>query len=125
MVAVLGAVAGITYPKFQKAIYESREGRTKTSLGDLRGALAIYYSDNFGLYPSDEGTPETRLSSSIVPKYLKEMPAVDLKHLYADRMSTVQDRFDNRGDWMYSTLNGFVAVNSWKADTKNRPVSSW
>jgi type II secretory pathway pseudopilin PulG len=125
MLLVLGVVAVVTLPKFRAQVETSREGRTKASLGDLRGALAIYYSDNFGLYPSDEGTPETRLSSSIVPKYLKTMPAVDLTHLYPDRLNTVEDRIDNRGDWVYSTLNGFVAVNSWKPDTHGRPISSW
>lgn len=125
MALVLGAVAAITVPKFRSALYESREARTKTRLGDLRGALAIYYSDNFGLYPSDDGTPETRLSSAIVPRYLKTMPRVDLPHLHPERLNTVQNRFDNRGDWMYSMLNGFVAVNSWKLDTAGRPISSW
>jgi len=125
MVLVLGAVAAITFPKFRTEMYEAREGRTKTSLGDLRGALAIYYSDNFGLYPSDDGPPEKRLSTSIVPKYLKTMPSVDLPHLYSEPLNTVQDRFDNRGDWVYSTLNGFVAVNSWKPDASGRPISSW
>ena len=55
MVVVLGVTAVITVPKFVNMLHQSREGRTKAHLGDLRGALAIYYSDNFGLYPSDEG----------------------------------------------------------------------
>ena len=108
---------------FRYALATGRAERDPT--GDLRGALAIYYSDNFGLYPSDDGPPEKRLSTSIVPKYLKTMPSVDLPHLYSEPLNTVQDRFDNRGDWVYSTLNGFVAVNSWKPDASGRPISSW
>ncbi|MBV9080333.1 MAG: hypothetical protein JO102_04350, partial [Elusimicrobia bacterium] len=61
VLAVLVVVAVITVPKFRRELYQSREGKTKTHLGELRGALAVYYSDNFGLYPSDEGTPQTRL----------------------------------------------------------------
>lgn len=126
MIVVLGVVGTITFPKFRQALYQSREARTKTHLGDIRGALAIYYSDNFGLYPSDEGTPGTRLASALVPRYLKSgMPAVELDHHYAKNLNTVQDRFDNGGDWVYSMLNGFVAVNSWMPDTKGRPISSW
>lgn len=125
MVVVIGAVAAITLPKFQEALHESREGRTKARLGDLRGALAIYYSDNFGLYPSDEGTPETRLSSVLVPQYLKEMPDVDLTHHHPKKLKSVQDRFDDAGDWLYSTLGGYVAVNCLHEDTKGRVISSW
>lgn len=125
IVVVLGVVAFITVPKFQTMLYQSRESRTKSHLGDLRGALAIYYSDNFGRYPSDEGTPETRLSSVLVPQYLKKIPAVELRHLYSRNLNTVQDRFDDQGDWMYSLLNGFVAVNSQRTDTKGEAISTW
>lgn len=125
MVAVLGVVAAITVPKFQTMLYQSREGRTKTHLGDLRGALAIYYSDNFGLFPSDDGTPETRLASALVPRYLKRIPAVELPHFHPNQSNTVQDRFDDSGDWVYTTLDGFVAVNCTHADTKGLAISSW
>jgi len=125
MVVVLGVTAAITIPKFVLMVHQSREGRTKAHLGDLRGALAIYYSDNFGLYPSDDGTAETRLSSALVPQYLKSMPTVDLSHLHSKKLATVQDRFDDSGDWTYSMLNGFIAVNCWHADSKGQPVSSW
>lgn len=125
MVVVLGVVGAITVPKFLLALHQSREGRTKSHLGDLRGALAIYYSDNFGLYPSDEGTPETRLRDALAPRYIKRIPDVELDHLYPENLNTVQDRFDNRGDWVYSMLNGFIAVNSWSPDTKGQPISTW
>ncbi len=125
ILVVLGVIAFITVPKFQTMLYQSRESHTKSHLGDLRGALAIYYSDNFGRYPSDEGTPETRLSAAIVPQYLKRVPSVELRHLYGHDKNTVQDRFNDEGDWMYSMVNGFVAVNSSKADTKGEPISSW
>ena len=125
MLVVLGIVAAITVPKFKTMLYQSREGRTKTNLGDLRGALAIYYSDNFGLYPNDIGTPETRLSSVFVPKYLKAMPPVDLTHLHAAKKLTVQETLDDQGDWVYSLLSGFVGVNCTHSDTKGASVSSW
>ncbi len=125
MVVVLGVVAAITIPHFRRTVYENREGRTKANLGDLRGALAIYYSDHFGLYPSDEGAPETRLKSALVPQYIKEIPSVELPHLHKEKLNTVQDRFDGRGDWLYSTLGGYVGVNSAAMDTKGRPVSEW
>jgi type II secretory pathway pseudopilin PulG len=125
MVVVVGVIAAITVPKFKAMIYRSREGRTKASLGDLRGALSIYYSDNFGIYPSDEATPDARLANVLVPKYLKRIPGVELPHLHPGSRSTVQAKIDDQGDWMYTTLDGFVAVNCTHIDTKGAPVSSW
>jgi type II secretory pathway pseudopilin PulG len=125
IIMVLGVVGYITYPKFELMLHQSREGRTKANLGDLRGAIAIYYSDNFGLYPSDEGSPETRLVDALTPTYLKAIPPVELPHLYSEQLNTVQDRLTDKGDWMYSTLNGFIAVNSSRLDTEGRAISSW
>jgi hypothetical protein len=122
---VLGVVGAVTVPKFRTMLYQSREGRTKARLGDLRGALAIYYSDNFGLYPLDEGPADKRLASVLVPQYLKAMPEVDLPHFHSKKLSTVQDRFDDNGDWMYSTLHGFVAVNCLHLDTRGEAISGW
>ena len=125
MIVILGVVGAITFPKFRTMLYQSREGRTKAHLGDIRGALAIYYSDNFGLFPSDGGTPETRLSSALVPHYLEEIPPVELPHLYPKELKTVSDRVDDSGDWVYTTLNGFVQVNSTRQDTEGNPISGW
>ena len=125
IILILGVVGFITIPKFKTMLYQSREGRTKTNLGDIRGALAIYYSDNFGLYPSDQGTAETRLSTALVPRYLKKIPPTELTHLYGSKKITIQDRLDDQGDWWYSLIRGFVAVNSVKTDTKGQPISNW
>jgi hypothetical protein len=87
--------------------------------------VAIYYSDNFGRYPSDEGTPETRLATALIPMYMKRLPFVELTHLYSTKKNTVENRIDDQGDWVYSTLNGFVAVNSFQRDTKGEAISNW
>jgi len=125
MVVVIAAVLVITVPKFQMMVRQSSEGRTKASLGEIRGAVAIYYSDNSFLYPSDDGTPETRLSQSIVPKYLKRLPDVDLPRLHPKKLNTVEDRINDQGNWLYTTLDGFVGVNCTHADTKGGAVSNW
>lgn len=125
MVSVLVVVAVLTFPKFRLMVIQSREGRTKTSLGELRGAVSIYYSDYRGLYPSDEGTPETRLVDVLTPRYLPAIPYTDLPHLYGKKKNTIQDRFNDQGDWVYSLVDGFIAVNSLKIDSKGRPISSW
>lgn len=125
IVVVLGVIAAITYPQFRLMLYQSREGRTKANLGDLRGALAIYYSDNFGIYPSADGTPETRLVASLSPRYLKAIPSVELPHFYRENLNTIQDHFDGRGDWLYSDINGAMSVNSTHKGTKGEDISNW
>jgi len=125
IVTVLSVVAAITFPKFQRMLYQSREGRTKANLGDIRGAIAIYYSDHYGLFPSDNGLPETRLSKALVPTYLEVLPAVDLLHLYKEKLNTVNDRLDDGGDWVYGTLEGHIYVNSTRLDTEEQPISGW
>lgn len=125
MISILAVVALITGPQFKTMVYQSREGHTKASLGDLRGALSIYYSDNFGLYPSDEGTPETRLSSVLVPKYIKTMPSTELPHFHGRKIKTVQDQLDDQGGWVYSLLNAFIGVNCTHKDTKGSSISEW
>ena len=125
IILVLGVIAAITVPKFKLMLYQSREGRVKASLSDLRGALAIYYSDHSGTYPSDRGPDTRRLSESLVPHYLKEMPSIKLPHFYSKSLATVQDQFDDKGGWMYSAASGFVGVNCTHTDTKGNPISSW
>jgi type II secretory pathway pseudopilin PulG len=125
MVVVLGVVGVITVPKFKTMLHQSREGRTKSGLGELRGALAIYYSDNFGLYPSDEAAPDHLLHDVLVPKYLKKIPAVDLTHIHPGKARTVQNELNDKGDWFYTTLDGFVGVNCTHEDTKGVVISNW
>ena len=125
ILSVVAVLTAIMFPKFTTMLHRSREGRTMANLSDIRGAIAIYYSDHSGLFPSDEGTPETRLSSDLVPKYLPEMPPVDLSHYHPEKLNTVQDRFNHKGDWVYTTLNGHVFVNTNHVDTHGKPISEW
>lgn len=124
LVVALAVVGIIAYPKYRTMLYQSREGRTKASLGELRGALAIYYSDHFGIYPSDEGDPQTRLVRFLVPHYIKKVPSVDLTH-YHPKLNTIQDRFNHKGDWFYVFLDGFIGVNCGHPDTKGEAISNW
>src|SRR5689334_9621457 len=95
LIDVFCVLSAITVPKFNLMLYQSREGRTKSHLGDLRGALAIYYSDNFGIYPSDEKGAEAGLARSLVPQYLKAIPNVELSHYHFKKLNSVQSEMDD------------------------------
>lgn len=125
IITALTVLIVITFPKFRLMVIQSREGRTKNNLAELRGALSIYYSDNYGLYPSDQGTPDTRLTQTLTPRYLKSIPYTDLAHLYGKKRNTVEDRLDDQGDWVYSLVDGYIFVNSLKADSKGHAISRW
>jgi len=125
VITALTVLAVITFPKFRLMIMQSREGRTKNNLAKLRGTLSIYYSDNAGLYPSDLGTPETRLRTAFTPKYIDRIPYTELSHLYGKKKNTIQDRIDDQGDWVYSLIDGYIGVNSLKIDSKGREISKW
>lgn len=125
VITALTVLTVITFPKFRQMVIQSRESRTKNSLAKLRGTLSIYYSDNAGLYPSDLGTPETRLKSAFVPKYIDKIPSTELAHLYGRKKNTIQDRVDDQGDWVYSLIDGYIGVNSLKTDSKGREISKW
>lgn len=53
VVAIIGILAAIALPKFADLVTKSREANTKANVGALRSALAIYYGDNDGWYPTN------------------------------------------------------------------------
>jgi prepilin-type N-terminal cleavage/methylation domain-containing protein len=70
-VTIIGILAMVAIPKFADMSRRAREAQTKGSLGTIRSALTIYYSDMEGLYPTD------RLESLTVDaKYIVFVPNV-------------------------------------------------
>jgi len=52
--AILAVFSIIAFPKFSSVIRKSQEGAAKNALGSLRSAVAMYYGDNEGEYPSSD-----------------------------------------------------------------------
>jgi prepilin-type N-terminal cleavage/methylation domain-containing protein len=52
VVAIIGILAAIAIPKFADLITKSKESAAKGSLGSVRGATTIYYSDTEGMWPA-------------------------------------------------------------------------
>lgn len=77
VVAIIGILAAIAVPKFADLIRKSQEGALKGTLASVRSAIKIYNADNEGWYPMGAHSSNSAvLSSSLVPKYLKEMPEI-------------------------------------------------
>jgi prepilin-type N-terminal cleavage/methylation domain-containing protein len=124
VVAIIGILAAIAIPKFADLVTKSKESAVKGSLGSLRSAVSIYYSDTEGVFPTN-GSLGTALTSS--SKYLKELPFVSIpkpgNHTNNNRESSAVDDGANR--WFYASSDGHVCVNCTNTDTKTSTWSVW
>ncbi len=124
VVAIIGILAAIAIPKFADLVTKSKESAVKGSLGSLRSAISIYYSDTEGVFPTN-GNLGTALTSS--SKYLKDLPFVSIpkpgNHQNNSAESAVLDDGVNR--WFYASGEGHVCVNCTNTDTKSSTWSTW
>ena len=134
VVAIIGILAAIAIPKFADLVTKSKESAVKGSLGSLRSAVSIYYSDTEGIFPvvSSLGTALTTSS-----KYLSLLPYASIPrpgdHSNAYGESSLLNDFGgatpaavpNSAAWFYASSEGHVAVNCSHTDTKGSTWSSW
>jgi len=73
VVAIIGILAAIAIPKFAELVTRSKESAAKGSLGSVRSAISIYYSDQEGGFPVVLDTGLTTNS-----KYLSSIPTIAL-----------------------------------------------
>jgi prepilin-type N-terminal cleavage/methylation domain-containing protein len=71
VVAIIAVLAAIAIPMYGNMVTRSKESVVKGQLGSLRSALAVYYADNDGMYPSS-------LTAGLIPggNYLQQLPLV-------------------------------------------------
>jgi type II secretory pathway pseudopilin PulG len=82
-VSILGILASIAIPKFADMVRKAKEGATKGSLGAIRGALTIYYSEQEGQFPSALNT------LTVNGKYMSSIPFLKLAPYHNDTSATV------------------------------------
>lgn len=86
-----------TVPKFMSLVHKAQEGSTKHQLMRVRSAIAAYYGENQGVYPTDD-------LSCLVPRYLEEIPQARLpgrapsSHVSTGNFETA---LTNTGGWVY------------------------
>lgn len=97
MVVVLGALLGLTIPKFMILVHKAQEGSTKHKLVQLRSAIAAYYGEHQGMYPTDD-------LSVLVPTYIEKIPQVRVpgyppnSHVSA---GSYEQAYTKTGGWAY------------------------
>ena len=96
-VVILALLIGFTVPKFASLVRKAKEGRTKHQLVRVRSAIAVYYGEHQGKYPTDN-------LQSLVPAYLEALPKVTIPgHAPTAHVSTgtFEQAFTNTGGWAY------------------------
>ncbi|HOW27212.1 MAG TPA: prepilin-type N-terminal cleavage/methylation domain-containing protein [Elusimicrobiota bacterium] len=126
VVAIIGILAAIAIPKFADLVTKSKESAVKGSLGSVRSAVSIYYSDTEGVFPATGSLASGLCDGS---KYLKEMPYISIpkpgNHANVNSVSSAVTP-DDLGNWYYpSQTEGHVAVNCSHTDTKSSVWSTW
>ncbi len=117
VVAIIGILAAVAVPKFADLLRKSQEGATKGSLGALRSALSIYYSDMEGWYPSGSfSSNSTVLSATLVPKYINKIPKVKVPDYHAATSNVF-----NHQTIRYHGHDGY----GWIFDGRNIYDSEW
>ena len=117
-VILFAVLLGFTVPKFISLIHKAQEGSTKHELVKLRTAIAAYYGENQGVYPTDD-------LGSLVPRYIESVPQAHIPGLEpSNRVSagTYETAFTKTGGWAYvhdpaDPRFGDVFVNSDKEDS--------
>ena len=112
---------GLTVPKFTALIHKAREGSTKHNLVRLRTAVAAYYGEHQGVYPTDD-------LSSLVPTYIEEIPLARVPGFAPSaHVSTgsYEQALTGEGGWAYvndpsDPRFGDVFVNTQKEDSHGK-----
>lgn len=130
VVAIIGILAAIAIPKFADLITKSKESSAKGSLGAVRSAVSIYYSDTEGIFP---GLLAEGLTTS--NKYLDAVPGVTIPpvpaysnpgHTNSTTITTWPAAMGDTGGWYYNSSIGTVQVNcAAHHDTKGSSWSLW
>ena len=97
LVVIFVLLAGFTVPKFKALVYKAKEGGTKHQLVRVRSAIAAYYGENQGVYPTDN-------LQSLVPQFIEKIPPARVPGLPpSDHVSTgsFEQAFTKTGGWAY------------------------
>ena len=96
-IVIFAVLLGFTVPKFMALVHKAQEGKTKHQLVRVRTAIAAYYGEHQGKYPTDD-------LSSLVPAYIEKIPQATVPgHAPTAHVSngTFDQAFTKTGGWAY------------------------
>ncbi|MDR2427099.1 MAG: hypothetical protein LBD46_08000 [Endomicrobium sp.] len=104
-IAVIVIISIIAVPKFVDVLQKSEESATKSALGALRGAIAMYYGDHEGNYPSADIVKELTENE----KYIQEIPYAACPPYHKKSNKIYTSDFEKNRDlcgWAYKADDG-------------------
>ena len=118
LTVIFAVLLVFTVPKFKTLVYKAKEGTTKHQLIRVRSAIAAYYGENQGMYPTDN-------LQSLVPQFIEKIPVAQVPGLPPTaHVSTgnFEQAFTKTGGWAYvndpsDPRFGDFFVNSEKEDS--------
>ena len=97
LVVIFGVLVGFTVPKFKALVYKAKEGSTKHQLVRMRSAIAAYYGEHQGIYPTDN-------LQSLIPQFIEKIPPARVPGLPPSShvsTGTFEQAFTKTGGWAY------------------------
>ena len=118
VIVVLACLFGFTVPKFMTLVHKAQEGSTKHQLMRVRSAIAAYYGEHQGRYPTDD-------LSCLVPQFIEQIPQARVPGYTPSAHVSVgnfEQAFTKTGGWAYvndpaDPRYGDFFVNSDKEDS--------
>ena len=129
--AIVVIIAIIAVPKCVSVLRKSDEGATKGGLGALRGAIAMYYGDHEGNYPSADIAKELTENG----KYIQEIPLAYCPTYHKKSNKIITGDFEKNkdtGGWAYKIddtedgsgrVKGQIWINCTHQDSKGNAWS--
>jgi Tfp pilus assembly protein PilE len=97
-ISIILLVTLIVYPKFLDIIRKSNEATTRANLTALRSAIAIYYGDNEGKFPTEKIAEELVSEDG---KYIKLIPEVYCPPYHNITNEITTSPTGDSGKWAY------------------------
>lgn len=97
-ISIILLVTLIVYPKFLDIIRKSNEATTRANLTALRSAIAIYYGDNEGKFPTEKIAEELISEDG---KYIKLIPEVYCPPYHNITNEITTNPTGDSGKWAY------------------------
>jgi type II secretory pathway pseudopilin PulG len=97
VILVFATLLFFAVPKFLLLVHKAQEGHTKHELVRVRSAIAAYYGEHEGVYPTDD-------LSSLVPAYIEKIPQAKVPGFEpSNAVSTgnFEQCFTKKGGWAY------------------------
>lgn len=124
VVAIIGILSLVSVVKVSELLAKSKDATIKGHLATVRSALNIYYFDNNASYPEDD-------LSSIIPKYISEIPKLKFanqEHPDSNEVSTgfsQNDAQNDSGGWSYVNISSSPSWGDLRINCSHYDINSY